>query len=288
MHLPQSEQLNAVAAVNPWLHRDATAFGKPVCRLGLGSHEGNQLTTGDVESALSRGVNFVNWVGRDDQFSEAIASLGSRRSDVVVCVQFAARSAADAAEELRGMLATLRTDYIDVLTLYYVEAAEEWDEITAANGALGFCRQAQRDGRVRRLGVTTHQRPLAAAMARSDLLDLLMLRYNAAHRGAETEVFPTTDALGMPVIAYTAMRWGGLLRATPDDPPGFVVPAASWWYRFVLQSPSVALTLAAPNSRAELDEALTVLEATGPMDTAEYEWLAAHGGRVRRHAGQFP
>jgi predicted aldo/keto reductase-like oxidoreductase len=175
-----------------------------------------------------------------------------------------------------------------VLTFYYVEAADEWDQITAANGAFGFCRQAQRDGRVRRLGVTTHQRPLAAAMARNGLLDLLMLRYNAAHRGAETEVFPTTDVLGMPIIAYTALRWGGLLRPTPDDPPGFVVPAASWWYRFVLQSPSIAVTLAAPHTRAELDEALTVLETMGPMDIAEYERLAAHGRRVRRHAGQFP
>jgi aryl-alcohol dehydrogenase-like predicted oxidoreductase len=115
-----------------------------------------------------------------------------------------------------------------------------------------------------------------------------MLRYNAAHRGAETEVFPTTNALRMPVIAYTATRWGGLLRVTPDDPPGFGVPTASWWYRFVLQSPSVTVTLAAPDTRAELDEALTVLKATGPMDAAEYERLAAHGGRVRRHAGRFP
>ena len=43
---------------------------------------------------------------------------------------------------------------------------------------------------VRRLGITTHQRPLAAEAARSGKLDLLMIRYNAAHRGAETEVFP--------------------------------------------------------------------------------------------------
>ena len=62
-----------------------------------------------------------------------------------------------------------------------------------------------------------------------------MIRYNAAHRGAEREVFPVTDALGLPVIAYTALRWGGLLRPTPDDPPGFVVPPAPAWYRFVLQ-----------------------------------------------------
>jgi predicted aldo/keto reductase-like oxidoreductase len=92
----------------------------------------------------------------------------------------------------------------------------------------------------------------------------------------------------MPIIAYTALRWGGLLRATPDDPPGFVVPSASWWYRFVLQSPSVTVTMAAPHNRAELEEALTVLRATGPLDAADYEQLAAHGRRIHRHAGQFP
>jgi predicted aldo/keto reductase-like oxidoreductase len=288
MHPIPSEKSNGETSIGSFLHRDATAFGKSVCRLGLASHEGSQLTVGDIESALDRGVNFLNWAGSTDQFSEAIASLGSRRGEVVVCVQVAARSAADAAEELRGLLAALHTDYVDLLTFYYVEAAEEWDVITAANGALGYCRQAQRDGRVRRLGVTTHRRPLAAAMAQSGLLDLLMLRYNAAHRGAETEVFPTTDALGMPIIAYTALRWGGLLRTTPDDPPGFVVPSAAWWYRFVLQSPSVTMTMAAPHSRAELDEALTVLDAMRPMHAVDYARLAAHGQRVRRHAGQFP
>ena len=35
------------------------------------------------------------------------------------------------------------------------------------NGALEYCRAAKRDGIVRSLGVTSHQRPLAAAMARA-------------------------------------------------------------------------------------------------------------------------
>jgi predicted aldo/keto reductase-like oxidoreductase len=216
-----------------------------------------------------------------------LADLGPRRQEVVVCVQFAARNAADAAEELRNLLTVLCTDYVDVLTFYYVESAEEWGELTAPGGALPFCRQAQREGRVRRLGLTTHQRPLAAEMAGSGLLDLLMLRYNAAHRGAEREVFPVTDALGMPIIAYTALRWGALLRPTPEDPPGFGVPTASWWYRFALQSPSVTVALTAPHNRAELEEALKVLDATGPMDAADYQRLVEHGQRVRRHGGQF-
>ena len=203
-------------------------------------------------------------------------------------MQFEARTAADARAELPRLLKQLGTDYIDVLTFYYVEEAEEWQEIVAPGGALEFCAAARRDGVVRLLGLTSHQRKLAAETARSGLLDLLMIRYNAAHRGAETDVFPVTDALGLPVVVYTCLRWGALMRSTPDDPPGFVPPRAPAWYRFALQSPSVTVALMAPENRAELEEDLSVLDMPGPLSDAEYTLLAEHGQRVRRHAGQFP
>ena len=281
-------------ALNPFLVTPAPAFGLPVCRLGLASYGQTAITQDDLFSALGRGVNFLNLAGLaegpsgGDVYSAAVASLGSQRQSVVVCVQFGARSAADAKEELRPVLATLGTDYIDVLTIYYVEKAEEWEEITSPGGALRYLQDAKRDGIVRRLGVTSHQRKLAARMAESGLLDLLMIRYNAAHRGAERDVFPVTRPLGLPVIAYTALRWGALLRPTPDDPPGFSVPRAPDWYRFVLQNPAVAVTLAAPQTRAELDEDLQILEATGPLGDEPYALLAGHGDRVRRNAAHFP
>ncbi len=280
-------------ALDPFLTRPAALFGKPVCRLGLASHGQTAITPDDVLYAVSRGVNFLNWPGEaegpggEDAFSEAVESLGPARDSVVVCAQFGARTADDAAAELRSVLTTLRTDYVDVLTLYYVERPEGWRQLTAPGGALEYLRAAKKDGTVRRVGVTSHQRKLAAEMARSGLLDVLMVRYNAAHRGAEREVFPVADELGIPVIAYTALRWGALLRPTPDDPAGFAVPRAPDWYRFVLRSPSVAVTLAAPHTRAELDEDLEVRDTPGPLDPREYEQLAAHGERVRRHAGQF-
>lgn len=260
----------------------------PLCRLGLATRGDNGLTPDDIGLALDRGVNFLNWCAVPDGLSQTIAGLGPRRRDVVVCVQFEARTAADARAELAQLLQALHTDYIDILTFYYVEAAEEWQQIIAAGGALEVCRAAQRQGEVRLLGVTSHQRPLAAQMAASGLLDLLMIRYNAAHRGAETEVFPVTDARRMPVAVYTCLRWGALLRPTPEDPPGFAVPRAPAWYRFALQNPSTAVALMAPDDRAQLEEDLTVLEAPGPLTPVEYEQLAAHGRRVRRHAGQFP
>jgi aryl-alcohol dehydrogenase-like predicted oxidoreductase len=270
-----------------------SGFGSPVCRLGLASYGSTAITPEDVLSAVDRGVNFLNWQGLaegptdGDAFPAAISDLGARRQSVVVCAQFGAREGGDAATELRSILAALGTDYIDVLTLYYVERADDWEELTAPGGALQYLQDAKRDGAVRRVGITSHQRTLAARMAESGLLDAVMVRYNAAHRGAERDVFPVTQRLGLPVIAYTALRWGALLRPTPEDPPGFSVPRPPDWYRFVLQHPAVAVTLAAPQTRAELDEDLRVLEAVGPLTQEAYSALAEHGDRVRRHAGSF-
>jgi predicted aldo/keto reductase-like oxidoreductase len=260
----------------------------PVCRLGLAARATSQLTVTDIHVALDAGVNFLNWPGEPCVLSQAVAKLGPRRSAVVVCVQFESRTARDAERELDRLLRELRTGYIDILTLYYVEARAEWDEIAGPGGALEFCRQAQARGQVRLLGLTSHQRPLAAEIARTGLLDMLMIRYNAAHRGAETEVFPVTDALGLPVVTYTSLRWGALLGPTPDDPPGFQPLPASAWYRFVLQHPSVTVALMAPGTRAELDEDLAVLRDGQALTAEEYQRLAEHGRRVRRHAGAFP
>ncbi|HLJ98130.1 MAG TPA: aldo/keto reductase [Gemmataceae bacterium] len=265
-----------------------TQSSMPVCRLGLATRGETELRAEDILYAIEQGVNFLNWCGVPDGLRDAIADLGPRKREVVVCVQFEARTAKAARDELRQTLDALRSDYVDILTFYYVEEPAEWREIIAPGGALEYCRQAQRDGQVRLLGLTSHQRPLAAEAARSGLLDLLMIRYNASHRSAEQEVFPVTDRHGVPVVVYTCLRWGALLRSTAEDPPEFIVPSAPAWYRFALQHPSVTVALMAPDNRAELEEDLTVLQTPEPLPAAEYDRLAAHGQRVRKYAGQFP
>jgi aryl-alcohol dehydrogenase-like predicted oxidoreductase len=117
---------------------------------------------------------------------------------------------------------------------------------------------------------------------------MIMIRYNAAHRGAEEEVFPVTTRRKLPVTAFTGLRWGALLEPTPDDPPGFRVPDAPDWYRFVLCQPAVTVGLMAPNGRAELEEDLTVLDDWRGLEPTAYAELRDHGDRVRRHAPRFP
>src|SRR4051812_21414937 len=103
-----------VPALAPFLRRPSRAFGKPVCRLGLAARGGAGLRPDDVHHAPAPGVNFLNWPGGADRVRRAVGELGALRERVVVCAQFEARTAADAAVELRAMLDALRTDYLDV------------------------------------------------------------------------------------------------------------------------------------------------------------------------------
>src|SRR5262249_48514413 len=141
--------------------------GRPVCRLGLATRGQTSLTVNDIHGALDHGINFLNWCGTPNSLSQTIAALGSRRSEVGVCVQFEARTAAEAKAELSQILRELRTDYVDVLTFYYVEERADWQQLISQAGALELCQEAKRQGQVRLLGLTSHQRLLAAEAVRS-------------------------------------------------------------------------------------------------------------------------
>jgi predicted aldo/keto reductase-like oxidoreductase len=259
-----------------------------VCRLGLATRGNTHLAEEDVRHALARGIGYLNWCGHPDGMSAAVRDLSAReRESIVVAAQLGARTAEAMRAELADALASLGHAYLDVVTLYYVETPEEWDEIAGPGGALAALHEAKAAGQVRAIGLTSHQRPLAARIAASGALDMLMVRYNAAHRGAEREVFPTTDRLGLPVITFTAQRWGALPRATPADPAGFVPPPPREWYRFALASPSIHVVLMAPDSRTELDENLSLLDDWRPSDAADHAAMKEHGDRVRATSAQF-
>lgn len=259
-----------------------------MARLGLATRGNTQLAAEDIALAVARGVNYLNWCGYDDGIAQALRRKLIDRERVAVAMQLDAHRAAPAEDELEEAFRTLGSRRIDVVTFYYLEHRREWDQINSNNGALPLLQLEKQKGRVGLIGLTTHQRKLAAACAEEKKVDLLMVRYNAAHRGAEQDVFPVTERLGMPVIVYTAQRWGALRRKTQDDPPEFAPPAAIEWYRFALAHPAVSVVLMAPNGRRELEENLKLLDDWRPPTPAQFEALAAHGLRVRKHAGRFP
>jgi aryl-alcohol dehydrogenase-like predicted oxidoreductase len=122
-----------------------------------------------------------------------------------------------------------------------------------------------------------HDRPRAGRLAESSLLDLLMVRYNAAHPGAETDVFPRLARRRPAVVAYTATSWRKLLRPPRSwkGPPA----AAGDCYRFCLTSPHVDVVLTGPRNVAELRENVAAVEK-GPLSEPEMTFMRELGRAV--------
>ncbi len=134
------------------------------------------------------------------------------------------------------------------------------------------------EGMVRAVGYSSHKRKLAAALAKEFDPDFLMIRYSAAHRGAEEDVFDELGDDRPGIISYTATRWGMLLQ--PMLEKGFPeAMTAGECYRFVLGHPSVDIALFAPRTPEELREDVTaVLE--GPLDPHRMEEVRRFGDAV--------
>jgi aryl-alcohol dehydrogenase-like predicted oxidoreductase len=171
----------------------------------------------------------------------------------------------------------LRIDVIDVYLYAWLRA--RWHLGLGTWAALEALKRA---GRVRAIGFSSHNRRLAVAVARERAADVLMIRYNAAHRGAESEVFAALGANRPAIIAYTATRWGLLLKPLPAL--GFPqAMTAGECYRFVLAQPTVDTVLCAARSRAELrDDVAAALE--GPLEPSRLEACRRFGDAVHAAA----
>ena len=120
-------------------------------------------------------------------------------------------------------------------------------------------------GLFRFLAISGHNRPLFPKLAEKGIYDIFHIRYNAAHRGAEDEIFPHLPVEDRPgIVTYTATRWGKLLKPK-KMPPGESPPAASDCYRFVITNPNVDVCMCGPGNDNEMKEALRTLDL-GPMN----------------------
>jgi aryl-alcohol dehydrogenase-like predicted oxidoreductase len=115
-------------------------------------------------------------------------------------------------------------------------------------------------GLVRFIGISSHKRPLFPRLQNEGILDIFHLRYNAVHRGAETDVFPFLTKNGRHgIVSFTGTAWGKLLNPK-KMPAGEKAPSAVDCYRFVLSNPYVDICMTGAGTIEEMRQNLAVLE----------------------------
>ncbi len=255
--------------------------GLKVGRLGIAS--GYKAPAAAVEEAFERGCNYFTWgtviKGYVPGMSEALKAIVAKgqRDRLVLAAFTYAHSNFLTERLLRRGLKSVGLDHADVLILGYFSRQPSRRLI---DGAL----RMKEKGLVRFIGVSSHKRKLLGRMAGEGEFDILHLRYNAAHRGAEIDIFPylpEVRAKRPGTVSFTATRWGKLLDPK-NMPSGEKPPTAADCYRFVLSNPAVDVCMTGAKTVEQMRENLTVLDH-GPMTGAEVERMRRIGDFVHSH-----
>jgi aryl-alcohol dehydrogenase-like predicted oxidoreductase len=254
-------------------HRELRATGKRVFRLGLAANYG--IEEAGIRSALDRGMNYLYLTPRGKMAKPLQQAIARDRDRLVIAagptVGYFGGTVRRTAERL---LKKLAIDYIDVFQLMWLGVGSAWTEATQRE-----LRHLKESGKAKALAISIHDRQRAGRLAEDSPLDLLMIRYNAAHPGAERDIFPHLAKRQPSIVAYTATSWRKLLKR-PSGWAGAQGPmTAGDCYRFCLSSPHVDVTLTGPASGAQLDENLAAIER-GPLTPDEDKWMREFGAAV--------
>jgi aryl-alcohol dehydrogenase-like predicted oxidoreductase len=256
-------------------HTTLPKVGRTVFRLGLSAsyRPGKEA----VHKALDAGVNFFFCYGIDGQMIRVLRELPPRTRENLVIATGAYNLLwwyPNLRRTLEKRLRQLRTDYIDVFLFLGLMGKETYIE-----RVLEELHRLREEGKVRATGVSTHNRKLAGRLVAGGALEALMMRYNAAHRGAEQDIFPHLAQHNPLVINHTATRWTYLLRRPRGWPKDGRIPTAAMCYRFVLSNPHVHVCLTAPRSVREFDENLAAVRQ-GPLSEEEMRFMQEFGDAV--------
>ena len=189
-------------------------------------------------------------------------------------------------QSIEKALLELNTDYLDVFKLGWLGRTSAY-----SRGIIDSLLKLKQEGKIKAIGTSIHDRQRAGQLALDSELDLLMIRYNAKHTGAEEDIFPHLTKRNPAVVSYTALAWQQLI-----NPVKGIEVAPSWpgskeeakippltpelCYRFVLSNPHVHLVLTGPKNREQLMMNFRAMRQ-GILTQEELNWIRQYGILIR-------
>ncbi len=260
---------------NDFSHTVLGKTGIRVHRLGLSaSYRPGKKT---IYRAIDEGVNYFFGYGFDGQMTGVLRDVLQTDREKFVVSTGAYNliiGYPNLRRTLEKRLRQLKTDYIDVFLFLGVMKGKEFPE-RARDEMIRF----REEGKVRAIGMSCHDRKFAGQLAREGALDVLMIRYNAAHRGAEQDIFPFISQHQTGIVGYTATRWSYLMRRPKKWPKNDPLPTAGQCYRFVLSNPNIHVCLNAPSNENQFLENIRSI-AEGPLSEDEMAFIKKFGDTV--------
>lgn len=191
------------------------------------------------------------------------------------------------------LLTRLATDYIDIGMIHYVDSLEDWEAV-AGGPVMAYAREMQAQGKIRYIGLSSHNPAAAMQAVQSGLIDVLMFSVNPCYdlqpanedcyalwdgknydrqlvnMDPEREaLYETCSRLGVAITVMKAFGGGDLLDE--ELSPAGKALTVNQCLHYALTRPGVAAVMSGAHTVDELEKCL---EYTTAAD-AEKDYAAA-------------
>lgn len=280
-------------------YRTLGRTGLRVSEIGLGCE--GFVQTDDAfakelfDAALSAGVNCMDlYTPHPDVHRRVGRAIDGKRNEFVLqahlCTVWengqyrATRKIDEVRDAFETMLKNLGTDYVDIGMIHYVDSDKVWEEIV--NGpVMDYALEQKAAGRIRHIGISSHNPKVSLAAVESGLVDVLMFSINPcydllpADEDCETlwkdesyagelsnmdpdreKLYETCQRLGVGITVMKAFGGGDLL-SEELSPAGKALTAVQCIH-YALTRPAVASVMSGARSLDDLKVSLAYVDAT--------------------------
>lgn len=277
--------------------------------LGLGG--GGAISSEDTLYAFDQGINYFFYSSDLHHFlyshmADALRKLCGRgssvREQVVLATVTYIKSPEMAIAALLDQFMELKLDYVDVFFWGWIGSNDGIalrnclalsPKLRGPNSTYqqmveqlcGASERLKQMGAVRYIGASFHDIRLARRWMNSDVLDVVMVRHNIAHRSAQTQIFNQfnlQDTLRPGIVTFksTGSHSGALWNPPPKMPEDSWCPTVPDLYRYSLSQNNVDVCLMGLQRRQEIDAAISAVQQ-GKLTPAEIDYLNAYGDLYR-------
>ncbi len=296
-------------------YRTLGRTGIRVSEIGLGGEWFNGLTAAEsraiVDAALEKGINYIDiFMPQAPTRSNLGAALEGRREQFVIqghlCTVFEdgqytrTRDIEKTKRSFEDLLSRLRTDYIDVGMIHYVDSEEDFRTVFEGP-VLAYARELKQKGAIRHIGMSSHNPHIALKAAESGIVDVLMFSINPAYdmERAETDIddliefkgmekngfvvdearqrlYSACEAAGVAITVMKPLGAGTLLKA--ESSPFGVAMTVPQCIQYCLDRNGVKVVIVGCHTVDEVLEAVKYYET--PMPERSYAHIFSAGNAI--------
>ena len=286
-------------------YRELGNTGLKVSEIGMGcegfSEDGYRNTKRLFDEAEKQGVNYFDLYASDPNVRASVGeALEGRREKFIIQSHICSvwkdgqykrtRNISEVKEGMQEMLELLRTDYIDVGMIHYVDSIKDWETIEEGP-VLAYAKELKEKGVIRHIGLSSHNPQAALAAVKSGSIEVLMFSVNPcydlqpasedveelwAEKNYERhlvnmdperqELYEVCQRMGVGITVMKAFGGGDLLDETLS--PAGKALTVNQCLHYALTRPAVATVLSGAHSVEQLRSSIAYEDA--PEEEKDY------------------